>query len=284
MHIHIRSVLFASLALVSAAAVHASTPVTVCGQEIPEPGDYHLVSDLGPCSGPGVVVTASDVRLTLGGHTLSGLGVCGEPQIGVDVRNPVTNVRVAGGTVTGFADGVSLTSHSRATALRVLDNCGFGVLVAGEGARVDTSVVTGSVDGIALCNASDALVTANDVFANSRYGVLVSCGLGDDGGSEIVQNILRDNGLPAGDGGGIGVFSGSAQRVAGNHVSGNFVGINLLTASGTTVEENTVYGSLSADMVDDAANCGSNVWTSNLFDTDFVAGVPDGGPSAGCIR
>jgi parallel beta-helix repeat protein len=286
----VRSVLCSSLAVAAASLaspvpVAASTPVTACGQELDTAGDYHLVSDLGPCTGPGVVITASDVSLTLAGHTLSGVSSqagC-EPQIGVDVRDPATNVRVAGGTVTGFADGVSLTAGSRASALRVLDNCGFGILVAGAGARVDTSLVSGSVDGIALCNASDALVTSNDVFGNSRYGVLVSCGLGADDGNQVVQNILRENGLPGGDGGGIGVFSGSDHHIAGNHLVDNFIGVYLLTTAGTTVEGNTAYRN-ATDLVDDAVDCGSDTWTSNLFETDFVAGVPDGGPAGGCIR
>jgi parallel beta-helix repeat protein len=286
-----RSVLVSSLAFAAASLASPSparadsTPVTSCGQELDVAGDYHLVSDLGPCTGSGVVITASDVRLTLAGHTLSGVASpsgC-EPQIGVDIRNPATNVRVAGGTVTGFADGVSLTAGSHASALRVVDNCGFGIMVAGSGARVDTSLVSGSVDGIALCNASDALVTANDVFGNSRYGVLVSCGLGADNGNQIVQNILRENGLPGGDGGGIGVFSGSDHHIAGNHLVDNFIGVYLLTTAGTTVEGNTAYRN-TTDLVDDAVDCGSDTWTSNLFETDFVAGVPDGGPDGGCIR
>lgn len=311
-----RSVLSSSVAvacalvLSAADARAASTPVTYCGQELDQAGDYHLASDLGPCSGPGVVVTASDVRLSLAGRTLTGVsaaGGCLEPQIGVDVRNPATNVRVSSGTVTGFESGVSLTGGSRASALRVLDNCGFGIMVAGTGARVDTSIVSGSVDGIALCGSIEAVVTANDVFGNSRYGVLVSCG-GEGGNdrNQVVQNILRENGLPAGDGGGIGVFSGDDHRIAGNHIIGNFLGVNLLTTVGTRVEENTVNGNSSVgivlstdaeqttvtantsflnalvDMQDDSPNCGSNSWTMDLFETDIVAGLPDG--PAGCIN
>ena len=307
-----RFVLVSSLALVGAALVSpaaASTPVTSCGQELSEAGDYHLAADLGPCSGHGVVITASDVRLTLAGHTLSGLsdpGTCA-PQIGIDIRNPATNVRVGGGTVTGFESGVSLTGGSRASALRVVDNCGFGIMVAGTGARVDTSLVSGSVDGIALCNASEAVVTSNDVFGNSRYGVLVSCGLGDDDRSQIVQNILRENGLPGADGGGIGVFSGDLLRIAGNHIIDNLVGIDVVTSAGATIEDNTVNGNSTVgivltsgaaettvtgntaflnglvDLQDDSVDCGSNSWSLDRFATDIVAGLPDGGEAVGCI-
>jgi parallel beta-helix repeat protein len=307
------SILLSSLAVVGAALVSpaaASTPVTACGQELDEAGDYHLAADLGPCSGHGVVITASDVHLTLAGHTLSGLSdaVTCAPQIGIDIRNPATNVRVGGGTVAGFESGVSLTGGSRASALRVVDNCGFGILVAGTGARVDTSLVSGSVDGIALCNASEAVVTSNDVFGNSRYGVLVSCGLGDDDRNQIVQNILRENGQTGGDGGGIGVFTGDLLRIAGNHIVDNLVGINVLTSAGSMIEDNTVNGNASVgivltsgaadttvtgntaflnglvDLQDDSVECGSNSWSLDRFATDIVAGLPDGGPDAGCIR
>jgi parallel beta-helix repeat protein len=312
-----RSFLFSSLGVACAVALWpagahaASTPVTYCGEELTQPGDYHLEADLGPCSGHGVVITGSDVRLTLAGHTLSGLSdatAC-QPQIGIDIRNSASNARVGGGTVTGFESGVSLTGGARASALRVLDNCGFGILVAGEGVRVDTSVVSGSVDGIAICNAKQALVTSNEVFGNSRYGVLVSCGLGQDDDNHVVQNILHDNGMPTtGDGGGVGVFSGNRLRIAGNNVTGNFAGINVMTSASATIEDNTVNtnatngivlgaGALDTsvldnaaflnglvDMQDDADACGSNTWTANRFVSDLVAGLPNGGPDVPCLQ
>jgi parallel beta-helix repeat protein len=304
-----RSLFLASLLLVPAAA-HAQSEVTSCGRELDAPGDYHLVGDLGPCAGSGIVVTASDVRLTLSGYTITGLGTC-EPQIGIEVRGAATNFRVSGGTVTGFETGVSLTSGSRASALRVLDNCGFGIIVAGTGARVDTSLVSGSVDGIALCDSVDAVVTSNDVRGNSRFGVLVSCGQGGNDGNDVVQNIVRENGTTGADGGGIGVFSGNGHLIAGNHLLGNLAGIDIRTSAGTTIEDNTANGNETVgivlsggangatqtivrengvhlnglvDMQDDSADCGTNTWGPNRFVTDIVAGLPDDGPGGGCIR
>jgi parallel beta-helix repeat protein len=275
----------------------ASTPVTECGQELSEPGDYHLAQDLGPCAGHGVVITASDVRLSLAGHTITGAaseGSC-EPQIGIDVRSPAEGVRISGGTVTRFADGVSLTGQSRATALRVVDNCGFGIMVVGTGAQVDTSLVSGSVDGILLCGTTEALVTANDVFGNSRYGVILSCADSGHDRNQVLRNVLRENGLPTGDGGGVGVFGGDEHHIAGNNITGNLLGITLVSTARTVIEDNAVNGNLTngivltgwahdtsvsgntayrnglLDLQDDNA-CGTNTWTSNLFET-----------SAGCI-
>ena len=276
----------------------ASEPVSECGQELFKPGDYHLTQDIGPCAGHGIVIRSSDVRLTLAGHTISGLSnpASCDPQIGIDVRNPATGVRISGGTVTGFADGVSLTGGSRVSALRVIDNCGFGIMVAGAGSQVDTSIVSGSVDGIALCKTQDAVVTSNEVFGNSRYGVLVSCADAGDDHNHVVRNILRDNGLPTGDGGGVGVFGGDEHEIADNAISGNFLGVSILTSAGTvihdnavngnqtngivltagalgtSVHDNTAYSNGLVDMQDDNAACGTNTWTLNLFQT-----------SAGCI-
>jgi parallel beta-helix repeat protein len=290
----------------------ASKPVSVCGQELSEPGDYHLTQDIGPCTGHGVIITGSGIRFTLAGHTISGVSSqascdVDNPQTGVDVRSPASRVRVSGGTITGFVDGISLGSRARATALRLIDNCIFGAVVSGMGSQVDTNVISGSDDGIVLCQAQGAVVSSNEVFDNARYAILLSCGTGSNQ-NQIVQNILRDNGLPSGDGGGIAIFNGDNNRIASNAIRGNFLGIFLSHTNQTLVQDNTVNGNLSVgigvsglshgnllrsntaynnglvDMSDDNAGCNSNTWTTNLFVTDLVAGLPDGGPGVGCIQ
>jgi parallel beta-helix repeat protein len=284
-----------------------STPVTQCGQELSEPGDYHLAQDLGPCPGHGVIITGSDVRLSLAGYTLSGVqspGSCDfdNPQTGIDVRSPATGVRISGGTVTGFVDGISLSSGSRVTAMRVADSCFWGILVTGD-SQVDTSIVSGSGnDGIALCQAQDAWVTANEVTGSARYGISISCSEEASDRNHIVRNILRDNGAPGG--GGIAVFTGNEHQIEGNAISDNWLGIYLLTtanstvrdntmnrnrdagialrkdADGNTLEGNTAYNNGTVDLQDDNVACDSNAWNGNLFFTAFVAG----GPNPGCIH
>jgi parallel beta-helix repeat protein len=286
--------------------------VTQCGEELSQPGDYHLTQDLGPCTGHGVVITASDVHFSLAGHTLSGVqspGSCDmdNPQTGIDVRSPATGVRVSGGTVTGFVDGISSSSGSHITAMRVADNCFWGVIVTGTGSQVDTSIVSGSGnDGIALCQAQDAVVTANEVVGSSRYGVSMSCDNGTSDRNHVVRNILRDNGATAGDGGGLAVFGGNDHQIEGNAIEGNFLGIYLLTtansvvrdntvnrnrdagivlsgkAHGTTVEGNTAYHNGLVDLQDDSVGCGSNSWSGDLFFTAIVAGGPNPN-NPGCI-
>ena len=84
-----------------------STAVTTCGQILSAAGDYELTNDLGPCQGDGVVIAASGVHLTLGGHTISGVNppsVCDfrtttAKQVGVRAQGPFTNVRINGGSL-----------------------------------------------------------------------------------------------------------------------------------------------------------------------------------------
>src|SRR5437899_9880835 len=130
-----------------------STPVTACGQVLSVAGQYYLAGDLGPCSGDGVVITASGVHFTLASHTISGMSSpnsCNlqQPQIGVNVNGvsgPVSDVLVNGGTVTGFVDGIDLNfaSASRVNAMTLMANCVSGMAIgASDGIEVDTNVVT----------------------------------------------------------------------------------------------------------------------------------------------
>jgi nitrous oxidase accessory protein NosD len=170
-------------ALAAPPARAQSTAITACGQTIEQPGQYHLAADLGPCQGHGVTIAASGVHLTLAGHTITGVsgpGACDldNPQSGVVLTPGSSDVKVSGGTITGFVDGLNVGgAHSRVTAMNVTGNCFFGMTVSGPSHRVDTSVVkANATDGIALCESQDAVVTANHVTDNGRYAVIVSCG------------------------------------------------------------------------------------------------------------
>src|SRR5205823_3313006 len=57
-----------ALAAVAPALAGGPTAVT-CGSVITSPGDYYLASD---CTGDGIIILASDVRLRLDGHTMNG--------------------------------------------------------------------------------------------------------------------------------------------------------------------------------------------------------------------
>ena len=287
--------LFAGLMFVGVApALAQSTAVDTCGQELSAPGNYHLTGDLS-CSSDGVVITANDVSFTLAGYTISGVssrGSCDvdQPQLGVRIEPGTSNVRVSGGTVNGFVDGVMLYgSSSRVSAMTITNNCVFGIAVSSDGNVVDTNAISGSGwDGIVLAAASHATIRSNDVDGNTRYGIVIT---EFSDGNTVHSNILRRNGLAEGaSGGGIGAFNGNDNVIHDNAVNANFDGISLaVTITGTTINDNIANGNVSVGIaigggssantvkantargngICDASdgNAGANTWTGNIFGT-----------------
>lgn len=299
----------ASTAVLSAGRAEALTlvnPAGGCGQTLSAPGEYLLTGDLA-CSGPvsGILITASNVTFYLGGHTISNT-TC-DPSAsfgGVFVMGPVSGVRVEGGTVSGFNDGIILhfSSSGQVRGMKVKDSCVFGMAVSGQGNWIDKNLVTGShVDGIGLGQAAGTIVTFNDISGNARVGVDIS---NFSNQNLVYNNIIHDNGVN--EGYGVAIFNGIANIVFDNVLNNNFNGIGVLSA-GNLAQGNRVSGSkdggifISAigapsavrqnivlgnpiDMSDGTAACGTNSWQNNTFETDQVLGVPDGGPTSGCIR
>jgi parallel beta-helix repeat protein len=215
-------------------------------------------------------------------------------------------VQIDGGTVSGFNDGIILSSSaSRVRGMTVMDACVFGIAVSGQNNRLERNVVTKSgLDGIGLGQASGTRITANDISGNVRLGVDIS----NFSEKNIVEdNIINNNGTSIGEQGGVAIFNGTENVIRNNAVNNNFAGIliespgNLahsntvngstdtgISISGdgasSTVIKNTVLGNGVADMSDGSASCAANVWKNNTFQTDLVVSVSDGGPTAGCIR
>lgn len=290
------------LALLGASPAHAFTNVTGCGQTLATPGEYILTTDL-HCSGTdGIDIAASDVILHLAGHTIAST-VCAGAGISV---GSVSRVKIDGGTVSGFTDGIVLAaSSSRVTGVTVTAACVFGIALSGVGNQVDTSVVTLSgLDGIGIGMASGTVIRNNDISDNARVGVDISNFSNDN---VVANNIINRNGIRAGQQGGVAIFNGAGNRIENNALNNNVNGIEIesphntvsgntvsgsastgifvvLTASSSTVTLNTVLGSASGDLSDDSATCSGNVWKNNTFQTDFAGGVPNGGPGVGCIQ
>jgi parallel beta-helix repeat protein len=295
-------------------------PITTCGQVLASPGEYVLATDL-DCSGTagdynGITITSSNVNLHLAGHTITSSDCDTNRSIsGIAVAGGLTNVKIDGGTIVGFNDGIVLaSSYSQVKGMTVQNACVFGIVVQGSNNTIQTNAVTESgVDGIILSPATKALIASNYSSGNKRAGIAVSDFAYDN---TIDKNIVNNNG-GTGEGVGIVVFNGTKTTiryntannndfagirvssapntrneagplttVMGNLVSGNAnVGIWILAnAPLSSVSANTVFGNGDTDMLDDVYSCGTNTWLSNLFKTDLAGGVPDGGPKAGCIK
>ena len=292
----------AAVTLISAVAT-AQMPVDHCGQTLAKSGTYVLTTDL-DCSGTfanGINVAASNIRFHLGNHTLSSADCDLTKTIyGIFVPGNVSNVNLDGGKVRGFVDGVVLSSSkSRISAMTVTEACQFGIAVQNDRNVVTTSRVNHSgVDGIGLLFATNTRIIANDISDNLGNGV----GLSGSSHNFVAFNILSRNTAS-----GVLISGESFNTVANNEFDINFDGIELEDTD-NTVQQNTIRGSLDvgiylagsaspahithnavlgsglSDMSDASPSCALNKWISNIFETDLVSGVSDGGPGRGCIR
>lgn len=300
----------AALVLLAASPAHALTTVTACGQNLSTPGgQYILTADL-DCSGThasGIDITASNVVFHLAGHTIASADCVMDKEVyGIFVHGGNSGVRVDGGTVRGFTDGIVVSSsHSRVHGVTVTGACLFGIAVTGSGNQVDTSTITlSALDGIGIGSGGGNRIVSNDISDNFRVGVDIS---NFSNNNFVGNNIINRNGVVDHEQGGVSIFNGTGNVIANNSLNNNFEGIEIEspgnTAVGNTVsgsldvgifmptlgspsvvKSNTVFGSVLVDMLDDQPACGSSTWKNNKFQTDLVNDVPDGGPKVGCLR
>jgi len=285
--------------------------VRTCGTTIGVSGNYALANDIGPCRGDGVTITANNVTFDLAGHTIRGISSpascnMGAPQIGITVTTGANNVQIGGGTVTGFVDGIAFgASNSRVASMSVTNNCVNGMVVSNAtNVTVEANTVTGSGnDGLLLLNADGGTFQANNISSNGRFGVVLVSGSDHN---TIRDNSMNNNGAAAG-GAGLSLVGGTDTQILRNTVQGNLQGIVLHTggnvvqgniansnqtvgitvadvAGDNRIDGNTATGNSAFDLTDVNAHCGTNTWQNGVFLTDDVAGVPDGGPGAGCIK
>jgi len=284
-------------------------PVTSCEQTLSAAGEYVLMNDI-DCSAAtgditGVRITASNVIFHLAGHTISST-VCDQTRnvTGIFVVGGITNVKVDGGNVSGFNDGVLLSSsNSSVKGVKVTGACFSGIGVQGINNRIEKNTATGNGDGVLLLSTISAIVRSNNLSGNLRDGVALS---GDNTTDNLIEdNIINNNGSVGGYG--VAIINGSNNTVRDNAVNHNSNGIFIdspnnrvrentvngssdvgiavsLLGSPSTVRLNTVLGSGNADMTDESLGCGGNTWRNNTFITDLVNGISNGGPNAGCLR
>lgn len=177
------------IALVTASPAAAGHGL--CGSEIT--ANYTLTADIGPCTGNGLIVTANGVDLNLNGYTvfMEDNGVTEDTGILLD---GVRNVRVHGGSVTGFDAGVGIEfgSRNRVYDMNVYDNVNdFEEPV--DPSRDDltpeeiASVTCDLGDGIAVFMSPFNIVEDNTVSDNGPYGGITVIGPFSD------NNLIRDN-------------------------------------------------------------------------------------------
>ena len=187
-------------------------PVTLaCGAVITH--NIMLANNVGPCTGDGLTVDGSNIRIDLRGHTITGSHqgtISGAQQVGINL-NGVTGDTVEDGAVQYFDTGVAIQGGSGNTVrgINAHDNINRDVLVnAPQSAQ--TSCDYG--DGIAAFNSSDNRIVGNTVAHNGPFD-----GIG------VVGNFMAGKGFVASD----------HNLIAGNRITDNYVADQTPNGGGT---------------------------------------------------
>jgi parallel beta-helix repeat protein len=208
-----------------------------------------LDSNVGPCTGTGLIVAASNITLDLNGFTVSG-GPAGEGGPGIQVSGR-TGVTVKNGTVTQFDAGVSIEggSGNTVTAMKVLDNrSNFGdygdgiIMFQSNSNKITNNQVrnNGPYDGIGVLRGAFNVIDGNQITDNNQSttntaGVrLENAGFNASNDNVVTNNLVSNSGTF-----GIQVFAGgSRNQIRFNQVLNNTLdGITVFAGGNNNVIE-----------------------------------------------
>jgi Periplasmic copper-binding protein (NosD) len=276
MTIHNASLLLAviSITLLWASVAEAGTRITqaTCPIVIAQSGEYSLATDVGPCAGDGIDIVASDVKLQMGGHSITGNATCsGGAGIRVGFAPAVTDVSVQGnGTISGFYVGFwarnssdSSVKNVTVTAACPFFSYGFVLQLPGSGWQLQGNVVREpgpTSTGIYVIGVGGNDVVRNDVndtiqFTDSNNNTIVNNTASNNEGGLIIATFVTGS---------------HNNEIHANRTNNNSSGDGLQVQHGSTgnnLSGNKSFGNLPFDMEDDNPNCDSNSWQGNQFNT-----------------
>ncbi len=183
--------LFAGLVLTLFAAAPAEPAATVTPitgpTVISEPGDYVVTSDFTVTdpAGDAIVIRASNVRLSLGGRTITGPG--NKQGRGI-VLEGATNVSVEGGSVRTFGIGIALIGTRRSSV--------SNVAVEGADEFADPPAIAPQI-GVLLVNSAMNTIRGNRL-ERVNLGIFVR-------GAQSYENRIQQNAATAGFNGLLGI-------------------------------------------------------------------------------
>ena len=260
----LRAAVLAAAALAPGSAAEAATPITSCGYSILSPGSYVLASDIS-CGhhNEGIYIGASDVNLSLGGHTISagvnGIRVGNGGQFG----DTPERVAITGpGTVQGDGSGAGVVFDE------VLSSSVSGI------------TVTGALIGVHVKAAYTTPDSMRNHVSNNKLDGMVNGIKVENAGA-----IIQDNSCSAADrGAGIFLAPTSARNfVRGNTCNDNYYGIFVLEGSRyNEIHGNTATGN-TYDGFDGNDGCATNEWSRNTFAT-FNQPCVNTDPAPTCIQ
>jgi parallel beta-helix repeat protein len=232
-------------------------PVTIV-----EPGSYYLAADVST-TGAGIIIQTDDVTIDLMGFILSGgtgLGIDGRTYNRITVRN---------GTIRGWPDtGIRLADETVLEDLIVEFNGGSGIDVYYDARIVNCTVSNNTVHGIIAQTESlvqDCVVTDNGEngvwmlagkVANNVVGHNGRNGIRADGHSSVLGNFVHSND-PSSSNGKAGIWLiGGYNRVEGNTVQRNNIGIDV-DSDNNVVVRNIVGANLVRNFDEDLTATGN---------------------------
>ncbi len=211
------SVLALLLSLTTLASPAAATHLQ-CGQEVT--ADVTLDSDLGPCPGDGLIVTASDVTVDLNGFRIFAANGAGD-NAGIRLRN-VTGVTVQNGTVEGFDAGIAIMGGGGNTVRDMLIQNNVNDYL---GRPCDLG------DGVAILNSDDNQILDNRLIANGPFGGISV--IEDSDRNLISGNVVLGHNLRSRSGSGCGnANQDEGIRIEGPGANDNIVENNRVEGSG----------------------------------------------------
>jgi parallel beta-helix repeat protein len=151
------------------------------GQEIK--ANTTLDGDLSGSGGPALIITADNVVLDLGGHTITGKGSAAAFP-GIVLRN-VKGVTVRKGTVKGFGAGVSIDRGSKNLIENMTCQDNIGSTEGDFG------------DGITLKDSNSNIIRGNTLRENGPFSGISL--VGACAKNEIRDNLITDNNMLPGD-------------------------------------------------------------------------------------
>lgn len=236
------------LALIAIApeAQAAGTPITTCGQVVTT--SAFLAHDLSCPGSHGIVVGASGIKIDLKGFAVSGdqsVGHYGIYDLGYD------SVTVQNGVLRNFNIGVGVLDGDKVSVSNVVasGNVPDGIYIAGDSAKIRSSIASGNGTGIEVHGASAAIQSSTASGNDSTYGILV------DGASASIKASNAS-------GNHVGItVTGASASIQSSTASGNGLWGIAVTGDAGSITASTVSGNGNDGI--DIAGASARIQSSN---------------------
>ena len=248
------------IACVSGLGAPAARATDLCGTTVI---DHVTLSQDLVCSGDGLIVAASGIRIDLNGFTIQGSG----SGTGVAVTGQ-TEVTIAGGVIRGFATGLRVNDSTDLVIKQIeFVSNGEGIdFQAGSNHNTvkDSAFRQSATRGIMLRgNTTDNDIRAN-TFSGNRVGILVFGGVDSSiknnfisGGSFAgirfnvlaTGNVVKDN-ILTGNAAGVEFLATPTGSATGNELKANTLAANACGLKGATAGNDIHHNSFESNTTD----------------------------------